>query len=81
MSWATVVAKFEHLAAPYADRRLRQTLVEAVGQLDAITVRELTALLATVRREVTMTSRINHATAALQTQAAPLITEGKDGAT
>jgi 2-methylcitrate dehydratase len=81
MSWATVVAKLEHLAAPYADRRLRQTLVEAVGQLDAITVRELTALLATVRREVTMTSRINHATAALHTQAAPLITDGKDGET
>lgn len=49
MRWETVAAKFERLAAPYTDRESRRALVEAVAQLDSLTVRDLTALLASVR--------------------------------
>src|SRR6185437_6727400 len=45
MRWETVAAKFERLAAPYTDRESRRALVEAVAQLDSLTVRDLTALL------------------------------------
>lgn len=50
MPWESVVAKFERLAAPYADRALRQAIIAAVAQLDTIAVRDLTALLAQVGR-------------------------------
>ncbi|MGH2345614.1 MAG: hypothetical protein ACRDG4_10345, partial [Chloroflexota bacterium] len=49
MRWETTAAKFERLAAPYTDRESRRALVEAVSQLDSLTVRDLTALLASVR--------------------------------
>jgi 2-methylcitrate dehydratase len=41
MSWETVVAKFERLSAPFADERLREQLVDAVGRLEQIDIQEL----------------------------------------
>jgi 2-methylcitrate dehydratase len=48
MPWEAVAAKFESLAAPHTDRALRTAVIEAVDHLEAIAVRELTALLGQV---------------------------------
>lgn len=48
MSWTTVVAKFHHLAAPYATAAVEQAIVDAVAQLDRLRARDLTKLQASV---------------------------------
>ena len=48
MSWEKAQAKFEQLAAPYTEERLRHAIVEAVAHLDSIEVQQLTELLARV---------------------------------
>jgi 2-methylcitrate dehydratase PrpD len=45
MSWERVQEKFEHLATPFVDTQRRQEIVEAVGRLETLEVRELMALL------------------------------------
>ena len=49
MPWEHVVAKFNRLATPYADRPLRDEIVEAVENLELIPVSELMQRLARVR--------------------------------
>ena len=49
MPWEHVVAKFNQLAAPYAERPLRDEIVEAVANLELIPVSELIQRLARVR--------------------------------
>jgi 2-methylcitrate dehydratase len=49
MSWETAVEKFEKLAAPFADRSLRQEIIHAVSHLESIEVSELAGLLGKVR--------------------------------
>ena len=49
-TWEQVEAKFERLAAPYAERELRQAIAEAVAHLETIEVHELAELLARVKR-------------------------------
>ena len=49
MSWETVIAKFDGLAAPFASDTVRSRLVDAVRNLEKVPVRELTALLARLR--------------------------------
>jgi 2-methylcitrate dehydratase len=48
MSWDRVRAKFEGLAEPYADARLRDDVVAAVATLETIQIWELTELLGQV---------------------------------
>lgn len=48
MAWERVVEKFNRLAAPHADRVLRDEIVEAVANLEMIPVAELTQRLARV---------------------------------
>jgi 2-methylcitrate dehydratase len=48
MSWEHVVAKFNRLAAPHAERTLRDEIVEAVANLEYIPVAELMQRLARV---------------------------------
>jgi len=50
MSWEKAVLKFERLAAPYSDERLRRSIEETVEQLENKEVRQLTELLANVKR-------------------------------
>jgi 2-methylcitrate dehydratase len=45
ISWERATEKFERLSAPYADRRLRDSIAYAVRHLEAVEVRELTDLL------------------------------------
>lgn len=45
MPWEKVAAKFEALAAPYADAQLRKKIIEAVDTLEEIGTVELTELL------------------------------------
>ena len=49
-SWEQAEAKFERLAAPYAEKELRQAIVEAVAHLETIDVSQLAELLARVNR-------------------------------
>lgn len=49
-SWEQAEAKFECLAAPYAEKELRQAIVEAVAHLETIDVSQLAKLLAGVNR-------------------------------
>jgi 2-methylcitrate dehydratase len=49
MPWERVVAKFELLAAPFADAALRRGIVAAVTDLESLPVSELTGLLARVK--------------------------------
>src|SRR5262249_45763094 len=49
MSWETVARKFERLSAPYADRELRRVIIDAVANLEAIQVTDLTRLLSEVK--------------------------------
>jgi 2-methylcitrate dehydratase len=51
MRWEIAAAKFERLAAPYADRGTRQALIEAVAALDTIAVRDLTAILGSLEEQ------------------------------
>jgi 2-methylcitrate dehydratase len=43
MSWDSVVAKFERLSTPFADERLREQVIDAVGRLEQIDTEELLA--------------------------------------
>lgn len=49
ISWEQVTAKFNRLTAPYADAELQSKIVQAVKNLELISVRELVGLLAQVR--------------------------------
>jgi 2-methylcitrate dehydratase len=49
ISWGTVARKFERLSAPYADRELRREIIDAVANLEAIQVSDLTRLLSEVK--------------------------------
>jgi 2-methylcitrate dehydratase len=49
-SWEQAEAKFERLAAPYAERQLLQAIVEAVAHLETIDVSQLAERLARVNR-------------------------------
>jgi 2-methylcitrate dehydratase len=49
ISWGTVSRKFERLSAPYADRELRREIIDAVDNLEAIQVTDLTRLLSEVK--------------------------------
>jgi len=51
MRWETVVAKFERLSAAHSGAPLRRKIVEAVAELERISVRDLTTLLAQVGRQ------------------------------
>ena len=51
MAWDKVVEKFEALSVPYSDPILRDNIVTAVKQLETIRVKELTELLAKIRKE------------------------------
>ena len=48
MSWERALEKFESLAAPYADQRLRDSIARAVRHLEDVEVRELAGLLGQV---------------------------------
>jgi hypothetical protein len=50
MSWETVARKFERLSEPYADRELRRKIIDAVANLEAIQVTDLTRLLGEVQK-------------------------------
>jgi len=50
MRWPTIVEKFDRLSAPFADADLRRGIVAAAVDLEGIPVRELTRMLARVRR-------------------------------
>ena len=52
MSWEKAVLKFERLAAPYSDERLRRSIEETVEQLENKEVQQLTELLANVKRSI-----------------------------
>src|SRR5215470_13499715 len=49
MSWEAVARKFERLSAPYADRELLRVIIDAVANLEAIHVTDLTRLLGEVQ--------------------------------
>lgn len=49
MSWERAIEKFERLAAPYTERSLCREIVNAVSNLEAIQVSDLTKLLAGVK--------------------------------
>jgi len=51
LPWKKVMEKFEYLSGPHADSSLRQSIVQAVDDLEAIRVEELTGLLAVVGKE------------------------------
>lgn len=50
MRWASIVQKFDQLSAPFAEADLRREIAAAVAELDGIRVREVTPMLARVRR-------------------------------
>jgi 2-methylcitrate dehydratase len=50
LTWEQAETKFERLAAPYTERKLRQAIVEAVAHLETLDVSQLTELLAGVNR-------------------------------
>jgi 2-methylcitrate dehydratase len=51
MPWDRVVAKFERLAAPFADSELQRAIIEAVDRIETIPVSKLTVLLSRVKKE------------------------------
>ncbi|HEV2668645.1 MAG TPA: MmgE/PrpD family protein, partial [Blastocatellia bacterium] len=57
MRWDTVAGKFERLSAPYADQDLRREIIEAVANLEAIQVADLTRLLGKVHGGIDYESR------------------------
>jgi 2-methylcitrate dehydratase len=48
MSWERALEKFERLASPYADERLRDSIARAIRHLEVVEVRELAGLLGQV---------------------------------
>ena len=52
MSWEKAAMKFERLAAPYTSERLRRSIEETVEQLENKLVRQLTELLASMKRSI-----------------------------
>jgi len=52
MSWEEAVMKFEGLATPYTSQGQRRSIEEAVEHLEAREVRQLTELLANVKRSI-----------------------------
>jgi hypothetical protein len=48
MQWETVVQKFSQLSIPYTTAQLRKDIVDAVANLEAISITNLTRLLAQV---------------------------------
>ena len=53
MRWTTVAEKFHRLAAPFADRALREELIAAVHALETLSSEDLTAMLARVGEPTT----------------------------
>jgi 2-methylcitrate dehydratase len=51
MSWEGVAAKFEQLAAPFAEPALQRAVTDAVSQLERIPLTDLTSLLGKVGKE------------------------------
>ncbi|HEY7347275.1 MAG TPA: MmgE/PrpD family protein [Ktedonobacterales bacterium] len=51
MSWEKAAMKFARLAAPFADERLQQSIVETVSHLETVPVGQLTTLLAKARNK------------------------------
>lgn len=49
MRWETITQKFNHLSRPYTDAPLRKAIVQAIGSLEVIKVKELTELLSQVK--------------------------------
>ncbi|MEM9292253.1 MAG: MmgE/PrpD family protein [Acidobacteriota bacterium] len=49
MSWETVIAKFTDLAEPFTSQRTRTAIVDAVRNLEEITVRDFAAILGNLR--------------------------------
>jgi 2-methylcitrate dehydratase len=49
MRWETITQKFNHLSRPYTDASLRKAIVQTIGSLEVIKVKELTVLLSQVR--------------------------------
>lgn len=49
MSWETVIAKFNGLAAPFASERARKAIVDAVRNIEAMKVRDFAAILGELR--------------------------------
>ena len=46
MSWDTVIAKFNNLAAPFTSGRVRHRVINAVRNIEYMKVRDFTAILA-----------------------------------
>lgn len=46
MSWDTVIEKFNNVAAPFASKKVRAMIMDAVRNIERIKVREFTAILA-----------------------------------
>lgn len=53
MQWETVAQKFHHLGEPYTEASLRNAILDAVSNLDGISVTELTQLLRQVKEGIT----------------------------
>src|SRR5262245_40477050 len=49
MSWETVARKIGQLSAPYADREMRREIIDAVANLEAIRVADLTRILGMIQ--------------------------------
>jgi 2-methylcitrate dehydratase len=49
MQWGSIVGKFDKLAEPYADDKLREEIVDAVANLDQVQIADLMALLEKVK--------------------------------
>lgn len=60
LSWESACAKFERLAAPYADQVLLQTLEKLVKSLDEVEVRHLTTVLTNVGAPFTSPAHTSH---------------------
>jgi hypothetical protein len=48
LSWEKIVKKFESLCPPSVDRKLREKIVNAVGQLEEVNTAQLMKLLGKV---------------------------------
>ncbi len=49
MNWDTIQRKFENLAEPYTEKKLRKKIIDIVRNLENSTVRELMELLVRIR--------------------------------
>ena len=72
MSWEHVVEKFNRLAAPHAERALRDEIVEAVANLEHIPVAELMRRLARAGGGVAASSAIAGSAPAASSNTAPV---------